>query len=123
MDTLYGGIAGEIDISTINPTDNNLMSISDAKWSQSILKSEDVIPAHQAASFSAKDDLDIRPRYFDPLSKTWSLIDTGAQVSCCPPSPGDTVDKSLQLETVDGSKMPCYGKKTFSFRIGRKTYH
>ena len=50
-------------------------------------------------------------------------MDTGAQVSCCPVTSGDTLDPSLSLETVDGSKMPCYGKKEFSFRIGRKTYH
>ena len=124
QDTLYGGDAGKIDISTLKPDDDNLMSISDAKWSQSIIKDEDIIPSHQAASYAMQNlDVDISPRFYDPLSKSWSLVDTGAQVSCCPPSADDKIDRSLQLETVDGSKMPCYGKKTFSFRIGRKTYH
>ena len=57
------------------------------------------------------------------MSKTWSLLDTGAQVSCCPPSSSDTLDPSIVLEAVDGSKMPCYGTKVISLRIGRKTYH
>ena len=98
------------------------ISISDAKWSPPKIDYE-VIPSHQAAAFALKDEVDIRPRFFDPLTKSWSLMDTGAQVSCCPPSPEDTIDHSLQLETVDGTRMPCYGKKIFSFRIGRKTYH
>ena len=44
-------------------------------------------------------------------------------MSCCPPQVGDTPDPSLLLETVDGSLLPCYGKKTFTFKLGRKEYH
>ena len=69
------------------------------------------------------NDVDVRPRYFDKSTNVWSLVDTGAQVSCCPPQKGDSLDPTIILETVDGSKMPCYGTKQFSFRIGRKTYH
>ena len=67
--------------------------------------------------------MDIRPRYFDKAAKKWYLLDTGAQVSCCPPSPEDRLDPSVLLEAVDGSKMPCYGKKQLSIQIGRKMYH
>ena len=82
---------------------------------------------HQAAAYSEPDDgdaeVDIRPRFFDPLTKQWVLLDTGAQVSCVAPSPDDVPDPHLALETVDGSLMPCYGKKKLSFQIGRKTFH
>ena len=54
-------------------------------------------------------EVDIRPRFYDNLSKQYILVDTGAQVSCCPPSPSDKIDPTVILETVDGSKMPCYG--------------
>ena len=51
-----------------------------------------------------------------------SLVDTGAQVSCCPPTEGDTLDPTISLEAVDGSLMPCYGTKMITLKIGRKTY-
>ena len=44
-------------------------------------------------------------------------------MSCLKPSPSDVVNPRLRLETVDGSEIPCYGKKNYSIRIGRKEYH
>ena len=88
------------------------------------ITSQDIIPSHEAAIFSIQNqDVDVRPRFFDNHSNSWFLVDTGAQVSCCAPSPDDKVDPSIVLEAVDGSRMPCYGTKTLTFRIGRKTYH
>ena len=44
---------------------------------------------------------------------------------CCvvPAESGDVVDKSLKLQTVDGSPFDCYGKKELTVKIGRKQYH
>ena len=61
-------------------------------------------------------------RFYDNLTKQWILVDTGAQVSCVAPTDDDKVNPHIILETVDGSKMPCYGTKVISLRIGRKTY-
>ena len=116
-----------------NIIEDNLINLSDAKWCPTppqtqvkplTITEEDVIPSHQAALFALKnEDIDIRPRYFDKSNNTWSLVDTGAQVSCCPPQAGDVINHDILLETVDGSRMPCYGTKTIDIKIGRKTYH
>ena len=85
----------------------------------------DIIPASEAITLSTDPtaDVDIRPRFLDPISKSYHLLDTGAQVSVCAPSPDDKIDHTLKLEAVDGSLLPCYGTKTKSFRLGRKEYH
>ena len=100
--------------------DDNLISISDSKW---CLNDTESLPSPVQTSAIADAEVDIRPRFFDNLTNQWMLVDTGAQVSCVPPSPGDQVDPSLRCEAVDGSLLPCYGKKMLTFRIGRKTYH
>lgn len=87
------------------------------------INDENVIPSHQALNFLDDPEVDIRPRFYDHISKQWILLDTGAQVSIAPPQEGDTLDPHLRLEAVDGSNLPCYGKKNMSVRIGRKTYH
>ena len=51
------------------------------------------------------------------------LLDTGAQVSCCPPAPGAEPDPNLLVEAVDGTLMTCYGRKMQEFQINRKVYH
>ena len=33
------------------------------------------------------------------------------------------IDTSIILEAVDGTKMPCYGKRKIIIQIGRKQYH
>ena len=38
-------------------------------------------------------------------------------------SPEDALDPHLRLEAVNGSEINCYGKKDYSIRLGRKTYH
>ena len=44
---------------------------------------------------------------------------------CCviPAGAGDVVDKSLRLQTVDGSPFDCYGRVQLTVKIGRKQYH
>ena len=98
--------------------------IPDNKWCQKNVTEEDILPTSQASLCALQDqDIDIRPRFWDSLSKQWILLDTGAQVSVTMPGPHDQVDPSVILETVDGSRMPYYGKKQFSFQLGRKQYH
>ena len=87
------------------------------------IKDEDIVDTHQIAELLSDPDIDIRPRFFDKSLQEWVLLDTGSQVSCTKPGPQDKIDPSIRLEAVNGSIMPCYGKKQVSFKIGRKTYH
>ena len=72
-----------------------------------IVPNEEVL----AAALQEDDKYDIRPRVFDNITKTFSLVDTGSQVSVLRPVEGDAVAPHLRLETVDGSEIPCYGRK------------
>ena len=130
IDTLYGGLAGQPPLPYI--TNNNSSFVTeedvpnDSKQSQEFkITEKDIIPTHQVASATLELDpgIDIRPRFWDPLSRSWCLLDTGSQVSCCSPGPNDKPDPSLRLEAVDGSVLTCYGKKQGQFQIGRKTYN
>ena len=76
----------------------------------------------EALSESSSGRVDIRPRVFDGISQRWCLVDTGSEVSCLPPEPGDAPRPDILLETVDGSKLKCYGKKSFNLRLNRKQY-
>ena len=89
----------------------------------SLIKEEHVISPHQALAAVDNGEFDIRPRFFDKLSKAWILLDTGAQVSCSPPSSTDVPDPTLAVEAVNGSIMPCYGRRQQTFQSGRKQYH
>ena len=40
-----------------------------------------VIPAHEVAAATNDEDVDIRPRVWDSVSKSWILVDTGLR---CP---------------------------------------
>ena len=65
---------------------------------------------------------DARPRVFDNISKTWTLLDTGSCVSCTPKDPEDKIDPSMRLRAVNGQVIPTFGKKLVNIRIGRKQY-
>ena len=133
MDTLYGGINGELyHPDNVQESDNNSQDFSpvpDPESKQSLSQSEinetnianyEVVPPEEVFAASLEDnDYDIRPRVFDNVSQTFSLVDTGSQVSVLRPSPGDTIEPHIRLETVDGSEMPCYGKKDHSVRFNR----
>ena len=75
------------------------------------------------AAATLDSSVDIRPRVWDTVSKSWTLVDTGSQVSVLKPSQGDVLRPDLLLESVDGSRLKCYGKKEHSVRLGRKEYH
>ena len=124
MDTLYGGLAGQTFIpETIDEFEYISDSITSGAKIEIPMSEENVIPPHQALATLQSKDVDIRPRFWDKPSQQWVLVDTGAQVSVCAPGPNDKIDPRVSLETVDGSKMPSYGSKQATFRLGRKEYH
>ena len=113
-------ISQDILQSTVSDSDPEIKLCQNSEYQ---ITETDIIPAHQASMYAIQnEDVDVRPRFFDHLSGLWVLLDTGAQACCLPKGPGDVVDPTLALETVDGSRMPCYGKKDMEFRMGRKTY-
>ena len=76
-----------------------------------------------SAALEEDEKFDIRPRVYDNATNTFYLVDTGSQCSVLRPVEGDSLAPHLRLETVDGSEIPCYGRKQSSVRLGRKTYH
>ena len=65
---------------------------------------------------------DFRPRVFDNITKTWTLLDSGSCVSCIPKDPEDKIDPSFKLRAVNGQSIPTFGSKIVQIRIGRKQY-
>ena len=65
---------------------------------------------------------DSRPRFFDNITKTWSLLDSGSCVSCIPKQPNDKIDSKFKLRAVNGQSIPTFGTEMVQIRIGRKTY-
>ena len=80
-----------------------------------------VVSAAEAVNWS-NPSVDIRPRLEDKASGEFRLIDTGSQISACKRQPGDVQDDSVKLMAVNGSKIPTYGFRNLTFKIGRKTY-
>ena len=66
---------------------------------------------------------DMRPHLYDRVTKSQLLLDSGAQVTAYPPEPGDTVDSSITLKAVNGTKLKCFGYKDVEVQINRKTYN
>ena len=126
LDTLYSGDSGIPYIPDI-PYVNNIdvqeeFLVTDAEQSPKI--EYEILPAQEVFATTINlEEFDIRPRIFDNISKSWQLIDTGAQVSCVAPGPHDKPDPRIRLETADGSDLECYGKKSHTVRIGRKEFH
>ena len=71
---------------------------------------------HKSGSYG----LDIRPKIFDGISKSWTLLDSGSCVSCIPKEANDVIDPKLKLRSVNGSAISTYGSKNIAIRIGRK---
>ena len=72
---------------------------------------------------SFEDDthgVDCRPRLRD--GDIAYLLDSGSMCGVWPASEYDTIDKTIKLQTVDGSPFDCYGTKTIDVKIGRKSY-
>ena len=82
-----------------------------------------VIRAIDAVDWSiGRHNCDIRPRLIDKSTGISRLIDSGSQISVTQKLPGDSIDKSLKLVAVNGSKIETYGVREVEFKIGRKAY-
>ena len=66
--------------------------------------------------------LDVRPKLFDSKEKAWILLDSGSCVSCVPKKPGDKIDPSFRLRSVNGGSIATFGTEKISVQIGRKEY-
>ena len=101
-------------------TDNEI-NVSDADIKQSQIASTSSPEPPKNIDFS-EDQVDIRPRFKDPVTGNYFLLDCGSQASICPADPDDVVDTRVHLEAVQGSPIASYGTKEITFRMGRKTY-
>merc|ERR1712015_28092 len=81
----------------------------------------EVIPTVDAVGWY-NENLDIRPRLVDSSSGEARLLDSGAQLSAAKKRPEDTLDNSINLVAVNGSRIPTYGSRELTIKIGRKTY-
>ena len=123
IDSLYGGFAGlphEPEYFLQDTEEDSLFP--DPKLSQNNIKVEKV-PTEEVFKTNLDESVDVRPRVFDNISKKWLLADTGSQVTCLSKGPDDTLQPHIRLEAVNGSVIPCYGKKMCTVRFGRKEYH
>ena len=66
--------------------------------------------------------LDVRPKVYDNLTKTWTLLDSGSCVTCVPKKPGDKPNPNFKLKSVNGSRIETFGHEVIDVRIGRKNY-
>ena len=66
--------------------------------------------------------MDIRPKIYDAISKSWVLLDSGSCVSCTSKKPGDKIDPNFNLKSVNGGIIPTYGQEELEIRLGRKSY-
>ena len=83
----------------------------------------EVVPTVDAVDwFKGQRNCDIRPRLKDDSTGTFRLIDSGSMITATMKGPGDVIDDNVRLIAVNGSRIPTYGTKTISFKIGRKTY-
>ena len=70
-----------------------------------------------------QDGVDARPRFFDPKSGHFCLVDSGSAVTAIEPGPDDVVRPDLALVAANGTIIECYGHKTIEIKMGRKTYY
>ena len=83
----------------------------------------EIIPSIEAVDWNKKGhNVDIRPRLVDSSSGEARLLDSGAQLSAARKGPNDTLDESVKLVAVNGSKIPTYGTRDLVVKINRKTY-
>ena len=122
LDTLYGNTEIHIPESLIEPqVDQSPNHSFEQSPEISEILEQEVVPSTDAPGwvdgFQGKD---LRPRLQD--GDTSYLLDTGSMACVWPAEPGDKVDKSISLQTVDGSPFNCYGRKELTIKLGRKTY-
>ena len=142
--TLYSN--KEIQVPFSDPNENEVPPVSSLKWCPTKLNREDMNkifqdqvkqelekiaeynPLENAPVLSAiaasqwpegQNGYDTRPRFFDPLSQTHCLVDTGSAICAIPAGPNEVPDPSLALVAANGSVIECCGYKEMEVQIGR----
>ena len=78
-----------------------------------------VIPAVSAVDWLVgQRNCDIRPRLMDKSTGISRLLDSGSQISVTRKEENDKIDPSFKLVAVNGSKIPTYGVKEITVKIG-----
>ena len=108
-------------LETNSPPTPQISSLSSEAQSIKEKPPDEFVTALEAANMQFQN-YDMRPHVLDKLTNTYFLLDSGAQVSACPPDPGDVVDHSVSLKAVNNSKLKCYGYKDMEIQINRKRY-
>ena len=120
---LYGKTKNAEPKYVFSNVDKQWHQIEEMQFDSLIEEPPDELPARQAVLWSmGSRGVDMRPHIFDKITNEYLLVDSGAQISACPPDPGDKIDPSMTLRAANGSKMACYGVKKLEVRINRKTY-
>ena len=90
----------------------NSWSEPQTQLSPTVLPPPDELPAMWAVHHpEGAQGVDFRPHLWDDATKSFSLVDTGSQVTAWPAEPGDQVVPSMRLKAVNGSKIDGYGHK------------
>ena len=115
LDTLYGGIAGEFQQEFQLIDDSLLSEVKQCQPHQEppppesfkteVLTNFETIPPEEVFAATLDPEVDVRPRIFDNSTGSWTLVDTGSQVSVLKPSPTDRVNPGLLLEAVNGIRL------------------
>ena len=100
-------VKSELDrVAEFNPLENApaLSSIAASQWPE------------------GQKGFDTRPRFWDPLTGTHCLVDTGSAICAVPAGPDDVPDPALALMAANGTVIECCGYKKVKVQIGRKQY-
>ena len=108
-------------ISSIRRCLNGNKSTESIAETYSSFSSQEVIPSIDAFNWS-QTDLDARPRFKDPLSGHYCLVDSGSAVTAIEAGPEDILRPDLALIAANVTLINCYGYKTIEVQTGRKVY-
>ena len=95
------------------------------EWDKQVQKAALHIARLDKVAANSANSQDSRPRVYDANSKTWILVDSGAQVSIVPHKwyPRTTPDAGRALQAVNGTRIATYGVKHIQFRFGHNFNH
>ena len=70
----------------------------ESSYLSEVLPPPEGLPAFQALGWhNGHKNVDMRPHLWDKASNSFALLDSGSQISCCAPDPGDEIDHSITL--------------------------
>ena len=87
--------------------------INKTQESVPVIKPGSIVSSIEAVNHNPGEyGVDIRPKVYDNVTKSYVLLDSGSCVSCHPAKPGDIIDPSFKLKSVNGGQIDTYGTKT-----------